>query len=305
MSEFITRFAPSPTGPLHLGHAYSALLAHDMAVKNGGDFLLRIEDIDRERAKPQWEDQIYQDLTWLGLCWPTPCLQQQSRQAAYDTALDKLWDMGLLYPCTCSRRDIQEALSAPQEGAPLMGPDGLVYPGTCQGFPAGFFPENHPRPRDTVLRLDMARATRESDLFKTRIEPGNPFASYGYFKETGEGPNGETGDVEFTPDDLIQRVGDVVLSRRGFGTSYHLSVVLDDAFQGVTHVVRGQDLFEATPIHILLQDLLGLPTPTYHHHHLIRDEHGKRLAKRDDARAIAKYRAEGATPADIRKMVCL
>ncbi len=191
MSEFTTRFAPSPTGPLHLGHAYSALLAHDMAVKNGGDFLLRIEDIDRERAKPQWEEQIYQDLVWLGLYWPTPCLRQQTRQAAYDTALDKLWNMGLLYPCTCRRRDIQEALSAPQEGAPLMGPDGLVYPVHVGDVPAGFFPEEHPRPMDTVLRLDMARATRESDLFKTRIEPDNPFASYGYFKETGEGPNGK------------------------------------------------------------------------------------------------------------------
>ncbi len=305
MSDFITRFAPSPTGPLHLGHAYSALLAHDMAVENGGEFLLRIEDIDRERAKPQWEEQIYQDLTWLGLCWPSPCLRQQTRQAAYDTALDRLWNLGLLYPCTCSRRDIQEALSAPQEGAPLMGPDGLVYPGTCQGLPAGFFRENHPRPRGRALRLDMARATRESSLFNPRIEPDNPFASYGYFKETGEGPNGETERVKFTPDDLIHRVGDVVLSRKGFGTSYHLSVVLDDAFQRVTHVVRGQDLFEATPIHILLQNLLGLPSPIYHHHHLIRDEHGKRLAKRDDARAISKFRTEGATPSDIRKMVGL
>ena len=305
MSVFKTRFAPSPTGPLHLGHAYSALLADEMATSEGGEFLLRIEDIDPERSKPQWEAQIYDDLKWLGLSWPTPCLRQQTRQAAYGTALDRLWNMGLLYPCTCRRSDIHEALSAPQEGAPLVGPDGLVYPGTCRGFQPGYLPEEHPRPNDVVLRLDMRRATVQSDLFFSRGEPTNTFSRNGFFIEIGEGPNGETGQVEFTVDELVDRVGDVVLSRKGFGTSYHLSVVLDDAFQGISHVVRGQDLFEATPIHVLLQSLLGLPTPIYHHHGLIRDETGKRLAKRDDARAISTYRERGKSPEDIRKMVGL
>lgn len=258
----ITRFAPSPTGPLHLGHAYSAMLAHDMAMAAGGTFLLRIEDIDRTRARPAWEAQIYDDLRWLGLTWPTPVMRQSDRQAAYDAALDRLWGRGLLYPCACSRKDIETAASAPQEGAP-MGPDGVIYPGTCRGHDrAG------DRPSDVPLRLDVIRADPSALAF-------------------------------------AQDIGDVVLCRRDMGTSYHLSVVVDDAAQGVTHVVRGADLTDATPIHALLQKLLDLPTPIYHHHRLIRDNDGKRLAKRDDARAISTYRADGATPNDIRRLVGL
>ncbi len=283
--QFRTRFAPSPTGPLHLGHAYSAMLAHDMARAAGGEFLLRIEDIDQSRARPLWETQIYDDLHWLGLSWPDPVMRQSDRLPAYRTALQGLWDRGLLYPCSCNRRDILAALTAPQEGAELpIGPDGPVYPGTCRQVPA----PGTPFP-DQALRLDIARAVAE-------IGP-EPL----HFLETGQHQQ----QVDIDPKSLIATVGDVVLARRDMGTSYHLSVVLDDAAQGITHVIRGADLFEATPLHALLQRLLGLPTPTYHHHRLIRDDAGKRLAKRDDARAIAKYRTEGATPQDIRRMVGL
>ena len=280
-----TRFAPSPTGPLHLGHAYSALLAHDMARAAGGAFLLRMEDIDRSRARPDWEAGIYDDLSWLGLRWEEPVRRQSEHLNFYRQALETLWKDGLLYPCTCRRRDIQEAASAPQEGAWPVGPDGLVYPGTCR--PAA--PRGGPLPADAALRIDMSRALEH-------IDPQRIF-----FIETGE----RAGRVTLDPEALRAGVGDVVLARRDMGTSYHLSVVVDDAAQGISHVVRGADLFEATQIHVVLQALLGLPSPLYHHHRLIRDGDGKRLAKRDDARAIARYRADGLTPADIREMVGL
>ncbi|WP_415920729.1 tRNA glutamyl-Q(34) synthetase GluQRS [Tateyamaria sp. SN6-1] len=286
---FITRFAPSPTGPLHLGHAYSAMLAHDMARAAGGTFLLRIEDIDTTRARPEWEQAIYDDLTWLGLTWDAAPLRQSDRTTAYTAALETLWtERALLYPCTCARKDIRAALSAPQEGAtPAFGPDGVIYPGTCRDATrrAG------PIPTDTALRLDMQSAL-------SAIGP-TPVA----FTETGEPTGRQAKTVTCT--NLISEVGDIVLSRKDFVGSYHLSVVMDDAAQGITDVVRGADLFDATQIHVVLQRLLGLPTPTYHHHRLIRDDQGKRLAKRDDARAIARYRADGATPQDIRRMVGL
>ncbi|WP_297771628.1 tRNA glutamyl-Q(34) synthetase GluQRS [uncultured Roseovarius sp.] len=276
---FITRFAPSPTGPLHLGHAFSAMLAHDMARAANGTFLLRIDDLDQSRSRTEWETQIYDDLTWLGLSWPVPVLHQSTRLPRYQAALKFLWDQGLLYPCSCSRSDIRAAASAPQEGAPLHGPDGVIYPGTCRPatLPKG------PMPQDTALRLDMARACKMLD---------KPLE----YQEKGE---------SVRPQHLPATVGDVVLARRDMGASYHLSVVLDDADQGITHVIRGQDLEDATQIHVLLQRLLGLPTPEYHHHRLIRDGHGKRLAKRDDARAIATYRADGVSPRDIRKLIGL
>jgi glutamyl-Q tRNA(Asp) synthetase len=289
-----TRFAPSPTGPLHLGHAYSAMLAHDLAHDparaEGGRFLLRIEDIDRARSRPSWEAQIFDDLHWLGLAWEEPVLRQSSRMGDYASALDRLWSRGLIYPCTCRRGDIELALGAPQEGVHLPhGPDGLIYPGTCRTeATAGN------RPPDAVLRLNMTKAL-------DTIGPDTPL----FFDEAGDGPTGQSGRIEVTPADLLENVGDIVLARRDMGTSYHLSVSLDDAAQGVTLVVRGNDLFEATKIHIVLQRLLGLPSPAYHHHRLIRDDKGKRLAKRDDARAIAHYRTEGTSPQDIRHMVGL
>lgn len=276
---YITRFAPSPTGPLHLGHAYSAILAHDMARAAQGRFLLRIEDIDQTRARPEWEAQILDDLSWLGLTWDDTPLRQSDRLPRYAEALDRLWEADLLYPCSCRRRDIAVAASAPQEGAPLHGPDGIIYPGTCRDAP-----RKGPRPAGEALRLDMRKAAQTIVTYHELSDDTHPSLS---------------------PDEMVTTIGDIVLSRRDFLGSYHLSVVLDDADQEITHVIRGADLAEATPIHVLLQRLLGLPTPRYHHHRLIRDEAGKRLAKRDDARAIATYRAAGETPADIRRRVGL
>lgn len=285
---FTTRFAPSPTGPLHLGHAYSAMLAHDMARAAGGRFLLRIEDIDTTRARPEWEQAIYDDLEWLGLRWDAAPVRQSDRLADYHAALERLWDQGVLYPCTCRRKDILAALDAPQEGAP-MGPDGLIYPGTCRHSArrVGNIPTGE------TLRLDLR--TVLSRMGQNTLG----------FTETGVPEGEKPGDVLYKTEALLNNLGDIVLSRRDFVGSYHLSVVLDDAAQNVTHVVRGADLFEATQIHVILQKLLGLPTPIYHHHRLIRDDAGKRLAKRDDARAIARYRADGVTPQEIRAMTGL
>lgn len=279
MAGLITRFAPSPTGPLHLGHAFSALTAWDLAQAAGGTFLLRIEDIDRARCKPEYEAQIYDDLQWLGLSWPKPVMRQSDRAAAYDAALARLESLGVTFRCTCTRGEIRAALAAPQEGA-VTGPDGPVYPGTCRH--AG-----HTDP-GAAIRLDMARATALT----------GPVG----FEETGPL---HPGSHAFAPDWLVENVGDIVLARRDIGTAYHLAVTLDDAAQGVTLVTRGADLFGATAIHAVLQSLLGLPTPAYHHHRLIRDETGRRLAKRDDSRALALYRAAGESPADIRRRVGL
>jgi glutamyl-Q tRNA(Asp) synthetase len=279
---FTTRFAPSPTGPLHLGHAYSALLADDMAQAAGGQFLLRIEDIDRSRARPEWEAQIVDDLHWLGLDWPEPVMRQSDRLARYAQTIARLTDMDLTYPCACGRADIDLAAGAPQEGVPQFGPDGRIYPGTCRHRPMAGRTDND------SIRLDIAKALARLPAMG--------------FSETG--PR-HAGDHTLDPDSLIDSVGDIVLVRRNMGGSYHLSVVVDDADQHITHVIRGEDLFEATQVHVLLQNLLGLPVPTYHHHRLIRDAAGKRLAKRDDARAIAGYRKDGATPATIRRLVGL
>jgi glutamyl-Q tRNA(Asp) synthetase len=281
-----TRFAPSPTGPLHLGHAFSALTAWERARAAGGTFLLRIEDIDTARCRPAWETAIAGDLRWLGLAWPEPVLRQSTRAPAYRAALDRLAALGLLYPCRCRRTDIRAALAAPQEGAagapPAIGPDGPVYPGTCRGRPMA-----EAGPQD-ALRLDLGRAlARAGAVGFTETGPLHP------------------GRHRLDPDTARATIGDVVLARRDIGTSYHLAVVVDDAAQAITEVVRGADIFAATPVHALLQALLGLPRPAYHHHRLIRDEAGRRLAKRDDARALALYRAEGATPQDIRRRVGL
>lgn len=281
--DYCTRFAPSPTGPLHLGHAFSALTAWGRARAAGGTCLLRIEDIDTARCKPEWEAAIYDDLAWLGLNWPRPVWRQSDRREAYDAALNRLIDMGLCYPCRCRRSDIRAALSAPQEGA-AMGPDGPVYPGTCRARPMA-----DPAP-DDAIRLDMRRALA---ALGQHGAPG--------FTETGTRPAHHT----LNADHLILAIGDVVLARRDIGTSYHIAVVTDDAAQGITEVVRGEDLVTTTPLHVLLQALLGLPTPAYHHHRLIRDPAGKRLAKRDDARAIAAYRAEGLGPSDLRTLLGL
>jgi glutamyl-Q tRNA(Asp) synthetase len=253
-----------------------------MAQAAQGDFLLRIEDIDQSRARPEWEEQIYHDLHWLGLNWPEPVLHQSTRLPRYAQALDQLTRLGLTYPCRCNRADIEQAAGAPQEGVPQFGPDGRIYPGTCRSRDMADL-----APQD-VIRLNMEKATlRLRDLS---------------FTETGAA---HAGQQAIDPGKLLSEAGDIILVRRTMGSSYHLSVVVDDADQNITHVVRGTDLFEATQIHVLLQHLLRLPTPIYHHHQLIRDNQGKRLAKRDDARAIKKYQADGASPKDIRSIVGL
>lgn len=275
-----SRFAPSPTGLLHLGHAYAALVAARQSSE--GQFLLRIEDIDRDRCKPEFETAIYEDLAWLGLQWQIPVMRQSDRMQVYRTALAQLAPFS--YPCSCRRGDIRAALSAPQEGALPAGPDGLIYPGTCRGRPLS---EAAP---DDVIRLDTAHAFDALGLDRLSfrdevIMPGH--------------------DHSLGRDEFLDGIGDVILSRRGMGTSYHLAVVVDDAAQGIDIVTRGKDLFDSTWIHALLQKLLRLPTPLYHHHRLIRDDAGKRLAKRDDARAIRHYRDDDASPEEIRRKVGL
>lgn len=261
----VTRFAPSPTGPLHLGHAWAAMVAHE----HGAPMRLRIEDIDRSRARAIYETAIFEDLDWLGLDWAGPALRQSDRTDLYHDALDRLWRLGVLYPCECRRRDILAAASAPQEGAPLLGPDGVVYPGTCRHRP-----RTGPRP-DGALRLD---ASVLPDLV---------------WREAGIG-------AAMDHATFARAIGDVVVARRDMGTSYHLSCVVDDAAQGITLVTRGRDLAEATPIHVALQGLLGLPVPDYLHHDLVRDAGGKRLAKRDDARSLESYRAAGWSAGDLK-----
>lgn len=274
---FVTRFAPSPTGPLHLGHAYSAILAHDMARAAGGRFLLRMEDTDTERCLPEHEAGIIRDLTWLGLTWDGPIHRQSTRIAAYNTRLERLAARCVLYPCSCTRSDIRAAVSAPQEG--VAHP---VYPGTCRGRPM------HSRQPGDALRLDLGAAF---GALPARLT----------FNETGPA---RAGTQQIDAATALATIGDVVLSRRGEDlVAYFLASAFDDADQAVSHVIRGEDLFSFTPVQVILQHLFGLPTPIYHHHRLIRDDQGKRLAKRDDARALAKFRADGATPADIRRMV--
>ncbi|MEL7215796.1 MAG: tRNA glutamyl-Q(34) synthetase GluQRS [Pseudomonadota bacterium] len=276
-SAVVERFAPSPTGLLHLGHAFSALTAFDAARE--GRFLLRMEDIDTARSRPQFEAAIYDDLRWLGLTWETPVWRQSQRLSHYAAAVDRLTDLGLTYRCVCTRADIKAALSAPQEGV-AFGPDGPVYPGTCRD--AGH------NAAGAAIRLNMRKALQhiEGEMFYEEIGGATPMA-------------------DCTPEALISQIGDVVLARRDIGTAYHVAVVVDDAAQGITHVTRGADLAPATPIHVLLQRLLGLPTPIYRHHRLIRDETGKRLAKRDDARAIRAYLEAGETPESVRAMLGL
>lgn len=277
---FVTRFAPSPTGPLHLGHAYSAILAHDMARARGGRFLLRMEDTDLERSRPEYETLILEDLAWLGLTWDGPLHRQSQHIASYNTRLMPLAARGLLYPCSCTRSDIRAALAAPQEGVVFN-----VYPGLCRDRPMAS------RLPGDALRLNLKAAFQV--LAQDRL----------CFQETGPA---HCGVHPIDPDRAQSQIGDVVLSRKGEEiVAYFLAAALDDGDAGVTHVIRGEDLFDFTPVQVILQQLFGLPTPIYHHHRLIRDDQGKRLAKRDDARALSKYRAEGATPADIRLMVGL
>ncbi len=258
--QVVTRFAPSPTGRLHLGHAWSALRAHDFARDRGGAFLLRVEDIDPGRARPEFVDGIIEDLLWLGLEWDGEMLYQSERLPLYAEALDRLRAEGLVYPCFCTRADIAASVAAPQ------GPDGPLYPGTCRGLPEPDLGRPH------AWRLDAAKAVARA---------GRP----GWCE----------GETEVEGDPAV--FGDVVLARKDAPASYHLAVTLDDAAQGVTDVVRGRDLFTSTHVHRLLQALLDLPTPTYHHHPLLADAAGARLAKRHRGATLADLRDAGADPA--------
>jgi len=275
-----TRFAPSPTGRLHLGHVFSALTAWEIAQEAGGEFLLRIEDADAARCRSEFEAAIRDDLAWLGIAWPEPALRQSERLPRYAAMLERLTGMGLTYPCRCTRADIRAGLSAPQEGAAAV-----VYPGTCRGRLLADVGASE------AVRLNLDRALEQVTAEALGFEETGPAHRGWHRLDAGL---------------LGGRIGDVVLGRKDIGTAaYHLAVVVDDAEQGVTDVVRGEDLWEATPLHRLLQALLGLPTPVYHHHRLIRDAEGRRLAKRDDARAIARYREDGLTAAQVRALVGL
>jgi len=291
MSVPIFRFAPSPNGYLHLGHALSALLNFDMAQRSGGRFLLRIEDIDQVRCRPAYEAAIYQDLAWLGVRWEEPVRRQSAHFDTYRAALDRLDASGLIYPSFESRAEIARLVAERDRGGPWpRDPDGVaLYPGNAKAMPARERRRRLDAGDPFALRLDVAAA-----LALAREEPLT-------WHETGAGPNRQAGAVLADP----AAWGDVILARKDVPASYHLSVVLDDALQGVTHVVRGRDLFHATGLHRLLQKLLGLPQPVYHHHRLIRDVNGRKLAKSGYATGLRELRAAGATPAAIRRTVGL
>lgn len=278
----VFRFAPSPNGYLHLGHAYSALANAEYARRMGGRFLVRIEDIDTTRCREDLVAASLEDLAWLGLSWEKPVLRQSAHFSRYRAAAVDLEAMGLLYPCFCTRNDIAQASG----GSPMRDPDGAqVYPGTCRHLDAATREMRRASGDPFALRLDMTAAL-------ARIG-GRRF---GWREASGERLETVT-EITAHP----EKWGDVVLVRKEIPTSYHLSVVLDDALQGVTHVVRGTDLYEATAIHRVLQALLGLPEPFYHHHALIRDEAGGKLAKSAASKPLRALRAEGVTPAEIRE----
>lgn len=272
----VTRFAPSPTGRLHLGHVYSALFAWNAARRAGGRFLLRIEDVDADRCDPAHEEAILEDLTWLGLDWDGPVLRQSERMPAYREALARLTDLGVVYPCFCTRKEI--AAEVARAGSAPHGPMGAVYPGTCRALDsrtrAARMAEGHPH----AIRLDARRA----------------HALVGVPKWHDLGRGARAAD--------LAGVGDVVLARKEIATSYHLAVTVDDAHQGVTLVTRGEDLFDSSVVHRVLQALLELPVPRWHHHRLITDERGRRLAKRAEGQSVAALRAAGRSAAEVRAM---
>jgi glutamyl-Q tRNA(Asp) synthetase len=285
----IFRFAPSPNGYLHLGHAYSALLNVDMAREIGGRLLLRVEDIDAARCRLEYEAAIYEDLAWLGISWQTPVRRQSEHFDDYLAAVAKLEAAGLVYPSFESRSDIAALVAERERAGPWpRDPDGVpLYPGRARKMPAA---ERERRLRDGepyALRLAMDAAVARAGVLT--------------WTETGAGPQAQSGLVAAVP----QMWGDVIIARKEVPTSYHLAVAVDDALQGVTEVVRGQDLFFSTSIHRLLQALLGLPEPIYHHHSLIVDAAGQKLSKSNAATSLRELRAAGATPADIRRMVGL
>lgn len=275
---FVTRFAPSPTGYLHRGHAFSALTAFEAARAAGGRFLLRIEDIDRTRCRPEYDAAVFEDLAWLGLAWESPVRRQSEHMDFFGEQLRSLGERGLLYRCFRTRREIAEAIESAPHGA-------------MEAF------------RGQSLPLEEeARRVKAGEPYAWRLSLAAAEAALGGFAgldflEEGVGPNGETGRIAARP----ELGGDVVLARKDVGVAYHLAVVADDALQGVTHVIRGQDLFEATHVQRLLQALLGLPAPVYRHHRLLVGPDGKRFAKRDRAETLRDLRGQGVTPAGLRR----
>ena len=285
----VFRFAPSPNGYLHLGHALSALQNFEAARASGGRFLLRIEDIDATRCRPEYERAIHEDLAWLGIAWEEPVRRQSMHMSDYGAALQRLERDGLLYPAFESRAEIARLVRQRELVAPWpRDPDGApLYPGHAKSRPAGERRALIESGAAYALRLDMAAA-------QARAGPLS-------WHEDGAGPAGETGEVMARP----EQWGDEILARKETPTSYHLSVVTDDALQGVTHVVRGQDLFWSTSVHRLLQELLGLAAPSYRHHHLIHDEAGQKLSKSTRATSIRELRAAGVSADEIRRKVGL
>lgn len=270
----VTRFAPSPTGLLHLGHAHSALFAQEQAA--GGTFLLRHEDIDPGRCRPEFIAAIEEDLSWLGLDWPKPARRQSEHLADYAAALEKLEAMGLLYPCFCTRTDIAREIE--QSGHAPHGPDGPLYPGLCRSLSPAEIEDRKAAGQAFALRLNMAKAIKIAGPLRWHdLSAGWQQAEPAQF-------------------------GDVVLARKDVPTSYHLAVTVDDALQGVTLVTRGMDLFPASHLHRLLQALLELPAPDWHHHRLLTDESGKRFAKRDKSLTLQALRLSGKTPDQVRAM---
>ena len=285
----VFRFAPSPNGYLHLGHACSALLNFDLARQAGGQLLLRIEDIDTARCRPEFEAAIYEDLAWLGIAWETPVRRQSEHLAEYREAVEKLVARGLVYPSFESRAEIAGLVAEREAEAPWpRDPDGApLYPGTAKSLSSDARARLIEEGAPYALRLDMAAACDQAGELD--------------WLEHGEGPDGETTTLMARP----EQWGDVILARKETPTSYHLSVVVDDALQGVTDVVRGLDLFWSTSVHRLLQRLLGLPQPRYRHHRLILDGAGRKLSKSTAATGLRELRAAGATPADIRRLAGL
>ncbi len=291
MNRPVFRFAPSPNGELHLGHALSALLNADMARQSGGRLLLRIEDIDLARCTPAFEQGIRDDLAWLGIAFEEPVRRQSDHFAAYEAALDRLRSMGLLYPAFMSRGDIRAFIAAHEadHGAWPRDPDGApLYPGIDRSLSQAERLSRMESGEPYAWRLDMARAL--ASLAKPLT-----------WQETGLGPADETGTTSADP----SAWGDVVLARKETPASYHLCVTVDDALQGITHVVRGRDLFHATSIHRLLQEVLGVREPVYHHHRLILGRDGRKLSKSLKDTSLASLRAAGTTADDIRRMVGL
>ena len=272
-----TRFAPSPTGHLHLGHAFAALFAHNLARASGGSFLLRFEDIDTTRVRDDYYQAIEEDLRWLGIEWDTAPIRQSNRMPKYMNTLDTLKSLGVIYPCFCTRREIQKEIAS-ISNAP-HGPEGALYPGSCKKLTISQRDDRIKAGESHCWRLDSALAAEKTGrlIFHDAFQ----------------------GEIEVD----ASLLGDVILARKDIATSYHLAVVVDDAFQKISDVTRGEDLLPSTHVHRILQELLEIPSTTYHHHPLILDTSGKRLAKRNDSLSIRTLRKNGASPADVLALI--